>query len=362
MCLHWDSQPTKPDPHLNMCGLLGFIGESKDSDITEIFTTALFIRTQIRGVDASGFYCASDFESKNIFHNKKPLPSTQYVNQEEYKNLWNNKLSMGIFHCRAASVGVGIPAFNQNNHPFVSYDNKKAIIHNGVIFKNEYEYLKNFYQVETECDSEIILRLFEQNETFDKKLDKFLDYTNESQYAISYVETNEYQRDMYLLRNEHRPLYLADLTKELGQIFFFSTPEIFLSAAQDSGLKLNSPKLHEIKPYHLFHIKYDIDKVFHIDQYEIQRSDSDEKVNLKYYSINKDIGEWKNLISSKDDDPSIYLLEMLEKFRTNIDSVVDPLNSYINRPSVEKSQLLAIFNFFKDTNKKVDALKKLLEE
>jgi glucosamine 6-phosphate synthetase-like amidotransferase/phosphosugar isomerase protein len=345
-----------------MCGLLGFIGESKNAELTELFTTALFVRTQTRGIDASGFYCVSEFENKNVFYNKKPICSIKYVTENEYKSLWENRITAGIFHCRAASVGVGIPAFNQNNHPFVSYDNRKAVIHNGVIQKNEYEYLKNFYEVETECDSEIILRIFEQSENFEKKLNKYMDYTKESQYAISYLEADEYQRDLYLFRNEHRPLYIADLTKELGQIFFFSTPEIFFGALKDSGLKLTTPRLHEINPHHLFHIKYDIDKIFHIDQYRIEKEEKEDLTKLSYCSIDKSLSEWQNLIKTPNDNPSKYLLEMLQKFRINIDSVVDPLNSYINRPDVEKNQILAIFNFFKDTNKKVEALKKLLEE
>ena len=49
-----------------MCGLFGFIGDSNNPDLTKDLSTHLFVKTQIRGTDASGFYCAEDFKNKNI--------------------------------------------------------------------------------------------------------------------------------------------------------------------------------------------------------------------------------------------------------------------------------------------------------
>jgi predicted glutamine amidotransferase len=213
-----------------MCGLLGFIGESKNPEITKNLITELFAKTQTRGVDASGFYCSSSFDSNNVYFYKEPFPSTSFIHNKNYKELWNYDLNLGLFHCRAATMGVGIPAENKNNHPFVSEDNQKAIIHNGYISKNELRFLKSIFETNTDCDSELVLRILEQDGDLDTRLSDFFAFTEKSAFAVAYAQIEKECRELILFRNLQRPLCLIDLREELGQLFFCSTPDIFFSA------------------------------------------------------------------------------------------------------------------------------------
>ena len=67
-----------------MCGILGFIGKSKVPETSKRLITSLFKITQSRGVDASGFYCSSDFNKKQVFFYKEPQPSTLFVENINY--------------------------------------------------------------------------------------------------------------------------------------------------------------------------------------------------------------------------------------------------------------------------------------
>lgn len=222
-----------------MCGILGFIGKSKNHSLSQQLVTVLFQKMQSRGIDASGFYCASDFDKKEVYFFKQPEPSTVFVNNTIYKKLWGYELNLGIFHCRAATQGVGVPADNRNNHPFVSENFQKALIHNGFINKLEYKNLKSIYETNTDCDSEIILRMLEQESNLESSLCDFLSSTEKSAYAVAYAEVDENLRSLTLFRNQHRPMVLIDLRDCLGQLFFCSTAEIFFDALSEI------PELHE---------------------------------------------------------------------------------------------------------------------
>jgi predicted glutamine amidotransferase len=71
------------------------------------------------------------------------------------------ELDMLLVHARGASHGVGSPDDNKNNHPFVSNCKTVGLVHNGRIPDNEYRSLIKKYQVESSCDSELFLRIFE---------------------------------------------------------------------------------------------------------------------------------------------------------------------------------------------------------
>jgi len=51
-----------------MCGLAGFIGESKDKNLSFDIATSLFSFSQTRGIDACGFY-ACDYD--DVFYHKQ---------------------------------------------------------------------------------------------------------------------------------------------------------------------------------------------------------------------------------------------------------------------------------------------------
>lgn len=308
-----------------MCGLLGYIGSSKDPKKTELLTTSLFKHTQIRGIDASGYYCTSEFDDKKVFYHKQTGTSSNLIESDIYKKIWTQKTNLGLFHCRAASVGVGSPSVNRNNHPFVSKSLKKAIIHNGLISKNEYDMLKNYYDTETDCDSEIVLRILEQDDrSLLDNIGDFLSFTEKSHFAVAYAESHATTRKLVLFRNEHRPLYYADLRNTLGQIFFFSTLEIFLKALDDVsnvGINLIPSNIIDMKPFNIFEFKYDEGNEIIQSIYKANKI-SDQNILRNKYKINEsnNYDFYKESFDSIDckmeTDMFVKLVEWYQKIKT----------------------------------------------
>lgn len=140
-------------------------------------------------------------------------------------------MKLCLLHARHATANCGEPEDNINNHPFISKDNKKILIHNGIIERTEYDFLKEIFPTESTCDSEILLRFFENDPTpTNKAFSKLTGLIPKSQFAISLCEHENDKIKLYLYRNHARPLYFFDMINITGQIFFCSTVEIFLHA------------------------------------------------------------------------------------------------------------------------------------
>lgn len=344
-----------------MCGIFGFIGESKNHEFTRNLCTVLFQKMQIRGTDASGFYCAKSYPSTNVAFYKKPVQATEFINTDEYKKIWENNLNIGIFHCRAASAGVGIPAFNENNHPFVSRNNKKALIHNGIIAKPEYEYLKSFYQLETECDSELLLRILEQEEDIFFKINRFVSYAKNSHFAVAFAEVENNFRYLHLFRNQHRPLVLIDMIEELGQIFFASTAEIFCESLDRVSKKNKNYKIYELPENNYASLSLDLSGDVGYAEYRMQEIEEITEKIEKFYSIKNENSPWNNLISSDNENQITDIIDgMLNKLKENC---VNIQSGFVNfAPNADKNKINSIFNCIRDMNKKCDVIVKLLGE
>lgn len=123
-------------------------------------------------------------------------------------------------HARAATQGN--PKENKNNQPFVSENKKICLVHNGRV--DDYEKLKSRYKLESDCDSEILLRIFESTQS----IADLITLQGPSAGAIASAD----DKSLWLFRNEDRPLWLIDLREALGQIFFCSTLDIWLQTRQ----------------------------------------------------------------------------------------------------------------------------------
>ena len=269
-----------------MCGILGFIGKSKVPETSKRLITSLFKITQSRGVDASGFYCSSDFNKKQVFFYKEPQPSTLFVENINYKKLWDNELNVGIFHCRAATQGVGIPAQNQNNHPFVSENRQRAIIHNGFINKIELKQIKSIFETNTDCDSEVVLRILEQQGSLENNICDFLSFAEKSAFSIAMVEVDESIRSLTLLRNAQRPMCIVDCRKNLGQMFFCSTPQIFFESLIDvPELEDMGYAIADLEKDTVFNIRYDIANNMSFFSYNIKYLSNNNKKNWNHSKI-----------------------------------------------------------------------------
>lgn len=234
-----------------MCGIAGYIGESKKPEVSFKIINEIFKNLETRGKDASGFWGT---DLKNVFYFKNDMKSSDFVNTDEWKNTKSENLKLLVLHSRQTSVGVGNSSFIKNNHPFVNHDKSIALTHNGRIY--EYHYLKNKYYLESECDSEVLLRIFENN---DNKLDAIRDIWSLIYHGHMAVAIGESSGNLWLFRNKYRTLCFIDLLEELGQIFYVSSPEIWFNSVDDFIAKKTN--LIEIPPNTLIKLSYKESKI-----------------------------------------------------------------------------------------------------
>lgn len=131
-----------------MCGICGLLdGTTSPVEVDPIIE--MFIETEMRGKDASGF--AANVEEK-IWYYREPVKSSELV--KKVKDLKIAEAQTWIGHCRLATHG---PAKNnENNHPFV--DKGLALIHNGVIVNHEEVGEELGLEYKGQCDTEGILK------------------------------------------------------------------------------------------------------------------------------------------------------------------------------------------------------------
>ena len=298
-----------------MCGIFGVIGESFDSDISFEILTRLFERTENRGEDASGFW-GTQPKDGNIIYHKAPVKSTEFVKDPMWLKVKKFNPNLLICHCRAASQGSGLPIINKNNHPFVSSDRSIGLIHNGIIKDFEYTALKKKYSVYSQCDSEMFLRVFEHDrEDPLVGVQKIWSYMSRNHMAVSIGEyLPEGNRCLWLLRNQHRSIWLADLRGLLGQIFFFSTPDIWDEAA--ANCKYGFDYLRRVKQ-------------IEIPEEEVWKFTIDGKKTVPYNEqlekFTLDKGEYKNWNWDNEELIPIILKEPVAKVVTGMDKDEEPI-------------------------------------
>ena len=195
-----------------MCGIVGFIGSSTNPDVSNYIITALFNLSDSRGADASGFWAVGDC----IHFYKNAIPSSSMILNHQWQQSCELNPHILLGHARAATHGD--PKDNRNNQPFVSINKEICVIHNGRI--TDYDKLKDKYVLESECDSEILLRIFEAN----NQIEDILDLDGPSAIAVAM------NKNLWLYRNAGRPLWLIDVRQALGQIFFCSTIDMWVQA------------------------------------------------------------------------------------------------------------------------------------
>lgn len=231
-----------------MCGIAGFIGKSKRPKITYELATCLFDYLELRGTDAAGIWGTEAGKKGRIIYHKEPGRSSNFIKLDIWERVEKLKPNLLLMHARATSPGVGHASDNKNNHPFVSTDHRIAMIHNGRV--SEAEHLKQKYQIRSDTDSEVLLRMYEHGVEHEEDIDvdaepdvatrlkglrDIWSLVHEGAMAVAFGEIIDADtRHLYLFRNQHRPLWLADVRDTLGQIFFFSSPDIWYRAVASS--------------------------------------------------------------------------------------------------------------------------------
>lgn len=326
-----------------MCGIAGFIGNSKEPDLSYSLISSLFVQAESRGIDASGFWAVTS--NHQIIYHKEPTKSSDFVGQSVWQEV-DHDCSIMLVHARGASVGVGSSLFNANNHPFVSTDQKIALVHNGRIPDEEYHPLYGSYDLESTCDSEVLLKLFESGEGSSNILKKLSGIQNiwrhvvDGHMAVAIGEFGKTKK-LWLFRNEHRTMWSVDLREQLGQIFFFSSDDMWTNSVFGSNLlykHFRKANIHllateEIKLMELKKSGKIAKKTFKVQKgVKKQKQYDEEKVQSLIIS---------NLIKEKiDQDCSMiqyYLskikawdqIEKLEKASSSLDVVLTELQSII---------------------------------
>lgn len=196
----------------------------------------MFANSERRGTDAAGFWGA---DATKIFYHKEPNAASNFVQTKIWQDIIQYQPEIFLTHARGASKGVGGPEQNYNNHPFVNNSKTIGLIHNGRIADFEYQTLLEKYEVESNCDSEILLRIFENRleyATLEMPVNRLsgirdiFSYIHCGHMAVAIGEKTDKGMSLFLFRNQHRPLWLIDLREQLGQIFFVSEPSIWLDS------------------------------------------------------------------------------------------------------------------------------------
>jgi glucosamine 6-phosphate synthetase-like amidotransferase/phosphosugar isomerase protein len=303
-----------------MCGIAGYIGQSKRPKLTFELITSLFDYLELRGTDASGVWGTEVGENGRVIYHKEPIRSSDFINQNFWFKLKKIKTDMLLVHARATSRGGGNANCNINNHPFVSQDKRIGMVHNGTI--EEADYLKEKYELVSETDSECLLRIFEHGMDCEKNIFEEIPLEISSRLngikeIWSYISTGamavalgerfkDDKRGLFLFRNEKRPLWVADLRELLGQVFFFSSPDIWYRAiASSTNLRKQcwgSQKIIEVPSHQVWY--------FSIDQRDV--------IDFYKFKLDTKIIDTESLdIDFKAIKPSKFELEIISDLKEN---------------------------------------------
>lgn len=249
-----------------MCGIVSYIGKPKDVHACYDLTTSLLVKSQTRGTDASGYWASDDVPDDKgfIYWSKAPKKAADFVQTEQWTELRGKSLNLLVSHCRRSSC-KGSESINKNNHPFISFDNRTALVHNGNV--PEFNALRDSYDVMSDCDSEILLKIMERGLCYDndflrdqlghlrsdtEKLIKdctdaempiwtykalgLMDIFARINYGAMAVAIGERwdngTRALWLFRNAERPLHVIDMRQSLGQVYIVSEKQIWRDAVE----------------------------------------------------------------------------------------------------------------------------------
>jgi predicted glutamine amidotransferase len=395
-----------------MCGIAGYIGESKKPLLTYQLITKLFEKSEVRGIDAAGYWGVEKGVDGNVLYHKEPIRSSEFVKKDVWKIVNKHNPNLLLIHSRGASKGVGEPSKNYNNHPFTNYDKSLGLIHNGRVDDVEYHTLKQKYDLKSYCDSEIILRIIESGELYQSEqlcdvlnsaenphrlagIRDVFSLINEGHMAVAMGERGENgERMLWLFRNKHRPLWIIDMRDSLGQVFFVSEPTIWNDSVQECSAVKNlfrTQKLIELPTEEIWYFTISTKKSFpeSVQRYQICKGDftpwefdgirhdlKDRKSNFKVIT---QLDEKDQVISSnhtKNDYrlqmPKIEEIEELEEFPLDevdrkCDQIIDTLNNIkiyaeqlVKEQSIERREFNSLLQKLEDQRHDVESISSII--
>lgn len=225
-----------------MCGIAGIYSFEKFKDKQKIkkLATALLLNIEIRGRDATGIALInSDNDEISVY--KLDISASDFVRKKQFHKIFRNieDYNILLLHTRQATHGDTNKSFN--NHPHFNKKFNNVLIHNGII--SNYEELKKKYKIKLsgDCDSEIILELFNKyNHNFKATLKKLKGnlatalyhkhklylYANENPLNICYNKTkNFFLFSSY--KNIFKDLFTEEINEEYEVFNFYKNKEEF---------------------------------------------------------------------------------------------------------------------------------------
>lgn len=216
-----------------MCGIIGFSGYVKEGQWQETYEmlNALFVECEHRGRHATGFVASTEPYKNpnqvNIVSDKEPIRATDFIDSNRmWRSLRQRRCSTIMGHVRFATPGC--PSINSNNHPFQS--DELFLIHNGVIRDHHHVAHQNRLKLNTQCDSELLLRIAEQYMDPVDGLKNCLDICRGSMAIVAF---DSELKVTYMTRNSGRPLWVMKLQND-SRWFYASTESILLDAKNAS--------------------------------------------------------------------------------------------------------------------------------
>lgn len=229
-----------------MCGIVGYSGYAREGQWAEThdILTALFeVSANQRGKDATGFVARKEpFKNPlaaEVVMDKAPLAAAEFIRQNQtWRALHHQRCSMVLGHVRWATHGS--PDDNRHNHPLIGRSDL-YLVHNGIVCGHKDLARKQGLTLDTDVDSELILRMVEASRHPAIGLLTAL----RDLPGASAVGLYDSRADLlYLARNEGRPLWLLKLKND-RRWFFASTREILLSAIREV---LGEPRMETLMP------------------------------------------------------------------------------------------------------------------
>ncbi len=158
-----------------------------------------------------------------------------------WKSLRFNPGSLYIAHTRSTTDGD--PNVNANNHPHIG--KHSVMVHNGMVFSFESIARTYNFDMQTECDSEVLLHLAEVDEDMKQGLRRMMMVTHGSSgmasIATAFVDRRN-PTEVLLTRNSGNPLHIFECER-LNCVFFVSTDAIFDKALE---MLYDSKNLHQL--------------------------------------------------------------------------------------------------------------------